>query len=412
MTAAAAPPTLTWATASAARGPVRRIALYSHDTQGLGHVRRNLRIAHALSRTLGEPDILLLAGAPEAQGFPLPARTDVLTLPGLRKDRRGRYGSRSLSLPLHRLIDLRAGVMLAAVNSFDPDVLIVDKVARGAFGELQPVLDLLARRRSTRLVLGLRDVLDDAFTVRREWRQEAFTEAVEDHYDAVWVYGDASVYDPVREYRLPRRVADKVHFTGFLVPPVPPDSSVPPSSPPYDLCLVGGGQDGFRTAAAFLEADHPTGTAAVVVAGPHMGAEARAELDELAAGRPDRQVHGFVRDCAQLLRHARAVVAMGGYNTTMELLAHGRPALIVPRVRPRREQLIRAERLASRGLVEVVHPDAFGPATLTQWLAAPRPPLPARGRIDVDGFARLPALVGAVCPPRTATDTGVLHAAR
>jgi predicted glycosyltransferase len=39
-----------------------RIALYSHDTVGIGHMRRNLSIAQALARSVGEPLILLITG--------------------------------------------------------------------------------------------------------------------------------------------------------------------------------------------------------------------------------------------------------------------------------------------------------------------------------------------------------------
>jgi predicted glycosyltransferase len=360
---------------------VRRIALYSHDTQGLGHIRRNLGIAGALSRRAQPPDILLLSGVREARAFALPTNTDCLTLPSFRKDPSGRYGARSLSMSLDQLIELRAQTIKVALEMFDPQVLVVDKVARGAFGELEPALEELARRPSTRVVLGVRDVLDDAFAARREWHETATTEAVDEFYDAVWVYGDPAVYDPVTEYGLPPSVAAKIRFTGYLTPPVahayPP---IGPTAGPYDLCLVGGGQDGHRIAAAFLAAHRPDGTAAVVVTGPYMDAEARAQLAALAARRPGRYVLGFVDDCAGLIHHARAVVAMGGYNTTLELLAHGVRTLIVPRVRPRREQLVRAERLAALGLVDVCHPDTLTPQGLARWLAPGTPdPLPGRG---------------------------------
>jgi len=63
---------------------MRRIALYSHDAQGLGHMRRNLAIADALAED-GETSVLLVTGAREAGLVPLPRNTDLLTLPALSK---------------------------------------------------------------------------------------------------------------------------------------------------------------------------------------------------------------------------------------------------------------------------------------------------------------------------------------
>lgn len=77
---------------------------------------------------------------------------------------------------------------------------------------------------------------------------------------------------------------------------------------------------------------------------------------------------------------------MGGYNTVCEILASRRPALIVPRVHPRREQLLRAELLAGRGLVRMLHPDNLAPDRLMAGVAdllahAPRP----RAALALDG---------------------------
>lgn len=376
----------------------RRIALYSHDTQGLGHIRRNLAIADALGTATPAPDVLLVSGVREAGALPMPPNTDVLSLPALFKSESGHYGARSLSTSLDDLVELRAQTIGAALEVFQPDVLVVDKVARGAFGELEPALHTIAARPDARMVLGLRDVLDDAATTCGEWNDAATTDAIHEFYDAVWIYGDRRVFNPVKEYGLPGSVAAMVRHTGYLAPAAPDPNRATAGvagliDSPYALCLVGGGQDGERLATAFLGADLPIGTAGVVVAGPFMDAAARGRLDELAAGRPDRHVLGFLEDCAPLLAGAEAVVAMGGYNTTVELLALGIPALIVPRTKPRREQLIRAERLAALGLLDLLHPAALSPQALSDWLASTDLRDRPGTAIDLDGLARLPSLL-------------------
>src|SRR5262245_57126309 len=198
------------------RAPRPRVALYSHDTMGIGHMRRNLLIAQALA---GGPDpavVLLIAGAREVNAFGVPSGVDCISLPALNKEGKGQYQSRHLDLSLGELIALRAGTIAAALEAFDPDVLIIDKVPRGAVNELDRALHCLAQKGRTHCVLGLRDVLDDPATVRREWVDAGNDEVIRNYYDAIWVYGDPAVYDPAAEYGFAPEIATKVRFTGYL----------------------------------------------------------------------------------------------------------------------------------------------------------------------------------------------------
>src|SRR5207247_6942343 len=106
----------------------------------------------------------------------------------------------------------------AVLRSFDADVLVVDKVPRGVFDELLPSLEMLRARARARIVLGLREILDDAEAVRREWDEGDYTSAIRAFYDRIWVYGDRSVYDTVTEYGFPEDIAQRVRFTGYLNP--------------------------------------------------------------------------------------------------------------------------------------------------------------------------------------------------
>src|SRR6266545_2606828 len=144
-----------------------RVALYSHDTMGLGHMRRNLLLAQALKHSRLRAVVLMIAGAREASLLTTAAGVDCVALPSLRKDADGRYHPRHLEVSLPELLSLRAKTACAALQAFHPDVLIVDNVPRGAVRELDPVLDALRAEGRTRLVLGLRDVLDDPVTLQR-----------------------------------------------------------------------------------------------------------------------------------------------------------------------------------------------------------------------------------------------------
>lgn len=375
----------------------RRIALYSHDTVGLGHLRRNLALGTTLAADTPGADILMISGSREAISFPVPPGVDYLTLPAFAK-RDGAYGARTLSMPLRELVALRSAAIAAALTSFDPHVLIVDKVARGACGELDVALAQLRQSGRTQCVLGLRDILDDPSTTQREWEAADTFGAISDLFDAVWVYGDRAVFDLPREYDLPSDVVALMTFTGYLAHgrpriPVVLDPSV--TAEPYALCLVGGGQDGIELTEAFVAALLPRGLRGVVVTGPYMDAGRRRMLVDRIAGRSEVSLLEFVPDCHQLIDGAQAVISMGGYNTVCELLAAGKRPLLVPRVTPRVEQLIRAQRLAERGVVDCLHPALLRPQVLAEWLECDRDRQPS-GHVDLDGIAQVPGLVDQV----------------
>src|SRR5262249_45336345 len=196
--------------------PKVRVALYSHDTMGIGHMRRHLLIAGALAGGPSRATVLLIAGAREVNAYGVPAGGARPSLPPIREGGDGRYHPRRPGPPPPDLIAVRARSIAGALEAFTPDVLIVDKVPRGAVNELEPALQSLRHQGRTRCVLGLRDVLDDPATVRREWSEAANDQAVRDHYHAVWVYGDPAVCDAVAEYAFPPEVAARVRYTGYL----------------------------------------------------------------------------------------------------------------------------------------------------------------------------------------------------
>jgi predicted glycosyltransferase len=384
-----------------------RVALYSHDTMGIGHMRRNLLISRALAAGHPPPVILLIAGACEVNSFDLPPGVDCLSLPALRKESSGQYRARHLDLPLDELIALRSRSIAAALEAFAPDVFLVDKVPRGAVNELDLALTSLRSNGQTRCVLGLRDVLDEPAAVRREWREAGGDDTIAAWYDAVWVYGDPTVYDPVAEYGFGPKVADKVRYTGYLDRRRQPGSAALADDLPTEapaplaglserlvLCMVGGGQDGAALAETFARADFPSERTGVLLTGPCMPPEVRQRLRRWAAAHPRLHVLPFVPDTDPLLGRADRVIAMGGYNTVCEVLSYEKPALIVPRVQPRREQLIRAERLRNLGLLDLLHPHGLSPGAITEWLVRDSPPRPsARERIDFNGLTNLPLLV-------------------
>lgn len=368
----------------------RRIALYSHDALGLGHIRRNLAVARAL-RTL-DADILLLTGAPEAAGIKREHGIDIVSVPALSKDSQGEYCSRSLSLGLPDVLRVRSELLRAAVSSFQPDLLIVDKHPRGFSGEMTRALAAV-RRTGTRVVLGLRDVLDEPEVAAREWQRDRGNAALRSYYDEVWLYGDPEVHDSASYLDL----RPPVRATGYLAEGrVPTGDQVRRprglGTEPYVLCALGGGSDGAEVATAFARATYPAGHNGVLVTGPHLPREARRTVRHLAEQRSDLIVHSFRDDLEHWYGGARGVVSMGGYNTVCEVLAANKPLLVVPRTTPRAEQLVRARALAQRGALDMCHPDDLSPEALGAWLAAIDDRPNRAASINLAGLDTIPTL--------------------
>jgi len=389
-----------------------RIVLYSHDTLGYGHLRRNMLLAGALKKCGGAPDILLIAGMREAGAFEMPPGVDCVSLPAYSKDNKGEYAARDLSTGLDDLRKIRAATIRAAVQSFAPDLMIVDNVPRGAQYELDPTLKSLRKKRQTRIILGLRDVIDDPAATRREWLRQRNFEALKDFYSGVWIYGDPDIYDAAREYGIETALVPSIVYTGYLdqrerlgaeAAQEAYTGLVRGDPRPYVLCSVGGGRDGVALCNAFARAPMPSGHRGILITGSQMSVAHRRQIKVIAAARDDLKVIEFMREPIVLAARAAAIVGMGGYNTTSEMLSLGRPALIVPRKGPRQEQLLRAERMAGRGFLDMMHPDMLTPSGLGAWISdAVAQRAPRRNALDMTGLDRVRALADEMLDDRGA----------
>ncbi|WP_052249770.1 hypothetical protein [Tateyamaria sp. ANG-S1] len=357
-----------------------RIMLYSHDTLGYGHLRRNLLIAKALSELDPKPEILLIGGMREAGAFALPSGTDCVTLPAYAKQSDGSYRPRELGDDIARLARMRSRIIKSVAAGFDPDLLIVDNVPRGAQFELDDTLAALSRRGNCRIVLGLRDVIDDSQVVRRQWLRQRNFETVRRYYDQVWIYGDPQLYDILSDCSMGERFGSRAHYLGLLDPTARGETKQAAldletiagnDQRPYVFCAVGGGRDGADLCEAFARAPMPKGHRGVLVTGTQMPETLRDSVLKHAEAREDMVVLPFVHEPFGVMAGATRLVGMGGYNTTMEFLAIEAPALIVPRCKPRREQVMRTTRLAARGLVSMLKPEELSPASIGDWLAKP-----------------------------------------
>lgn len=382
-----------------------RYLIYSHDTYGLGHFRRCLKIARQIVTQDSGCSVLLVTGSPLADRFEMPEGVDFVKLPAVLKSGSDEYRSRSLGLSIERIGRLRADIIGAAAGSFSPHAVLVDHAPLGLRSEILPMLDS-QRRKPDRpfIVLGLRDIIDEPGTVMARWNTDNTYRLIEDYYDQILVYGAPSCFDPVTAYEFPGTLSGRTSFVGFVTESsLPPTVEMPRCDRPFVLVTVGGGEDGAVIVDAVIDAiasipGHPE-FETVILAGPLLAESRIRELTGRAENLPVRIEH-FIPEVPRLMREADLVVSMGGYNSVAEILSHARRALIIPRESPRLEQLMRATRLNELGLVDLLRlPDLTATAlrnAIRRAMSDPAVPLAQarlNGMIPLDGAARVASLL-------------------
>src|SRR6185436_2425762 len=223
----------------------QRFLLYSHDSWGLGHLRRSLTLATGLIEAVPDAEVLLITGSPCATLFPIPPRIGLVKIPSVSKGANGEYVPRSLAGTIGETLELRRNLILEAYRSFRPTLVLVDHKLIGLQGEAYEMLRR-ARADGVHTVLGIRDVIDSPGAVAVEWSGEKCRWALSEGYERVCVYGSPEVFDTRLEYPIPPELGERVEFLGYVVRPLP--AATPPlsSGRPKVLVTMGGGEDGAR----------------------------------------------------------------------------------------------------------------------------------------------------------------------
>ncbi len=340
------------------------ILMYSHDTYGLGHIRRTMAIAHHLRDR--NTNILILTGSPLAGRFSFPSQVDFVRIPGMIKKTNDEYRSLSIRIDNEQALSIRTNIILATAQTFKPDLFIVDKEPLGLKREVLPTLQWLKTSEpNTRTILGLRDILDDPDVIKQDWRDKNVYSHLVELYDEIWVYGDKQIYNPVDLYEIPEAMHDNVVFTGYI-PRIKKSGSIREKirrqfrilpDDKFVLVTTGGGGDGFEVLEHYISmhdyypASLPFKT--VMITGPFMPKRKRQKIKKRAKQYGIKTLPFHPR-LEELMQAADMIISMGGYNTICEILTQKTPALIIPRETPRKEQLIRAQCLEARKLVDYI----------------------------------------------------------
>lgn len=374
-----------------------KLLFYCQHSVGLGHLVRSLNLATSLAESF---EVTLLNGGPWPADVPVPAGVELLNLPPLGHDSDYALVSRDPQLTVAEACERRQRMVLAAYEDRRPDVVLVELFPFGrkkfAF-ELLPLLRAArsAPGRAPLVVCSLRDILVGSRHDQQAHDDRACRTANE-FFDAILVHADSRFASLKDSFSPSVPLTPPVHYTGFVRTP-PPDRPVTARHRRV-LVSAGGGMVGeplFTAAVSAhprLFAQHGLGT--TLVTGPFLPESVCADLHRAVDGTPGLEVVRYLPDLAGEMAASSVSVSQAGYNTTMDILGCGTPAVVVPYGEGREdEQAERARRLERLGALRVLPAENLSGSSLADAVVAALEWRPLRLPLDLDGRARTTRLL-------------------
>jgi len=353
-----------------------KIMVYSHDTYGLGNLRRMLTICRYLLEEISKLSILLVCSSPVVHSFRMPKGLDYIKLPCIARNEFGELAVKYLEIEKEEALQLRSELIKVTTINFKPDIILVDKKPYGLQEELRDTLEKIKNSDySPKVVLLLRDILDTPEKTIAEWKSKRYYEGIELFYDQVWVVGMQEVFDITKEYKFPPVISGKVKHCGYIRRTaegknqyeIRQELNLNPNEQ-FVLVTPGGGADGYHLIDKYISGlnhlpkQHKIRS--LIICGPEMPQEKQQALHRKAKQYKCVKIIEFTDELTSYMNAADTIVSMGGYNTVCEIFSFEKPAVIVPRTKPVKEQLIRAESLDKVGLLKAIHPDLLNPENL------------------------------------------------
>jgi predicted glycosyltransferase len=323
----------------------------------MGHLMRSLAIADSLAQRF---HVVLLNGGRLPKGIAIPSGIQLVNLPPVGMDEANRLVSHDKRVPVERALERRKMIIRACFDDLRPAVLFVELFPFGRkkfAGELLPLLSA-AREPETRalVVCSLRDILVSQRQDQQQYDDRAAALA-NLFFDLILVHSDPSFarFEESVHPGIPLKVP--VKYTGFVVPR--PRVARAQSKRRRIVVSAGGGVVGEPLLRMAIEAhshfDADSQIEMKVIGGPLLPDQSWQALRALARGRKRLSMVRHVADLCGELSNATVSISQAGYNTCLDVLRAGVPALLVPFARDNEdEQRNRALRLQDLGAVKVL----------------------------------------------------------
>ena len=362
---------------------MKKLLFYCQHVLGIGHLIRSLEIARALTGF----EVTLLNGGGRFEGLEFPENLRVIDLPSISSNAEfselKAEDSRDVT---EALFAKRREIILRGAFELKPDVILVELFPFGRLKFADEILALLEKgtELGARAVCSVRDIL--VTKSQQDVFEKQACEICNRYLTAVLVHSDPHFHSFEETFPSAPEVKVPVLHTGFI------SSGRPRTGGPREKLIVvsiGGGRVGgeLLTSAAEAFKSLDAGLSMVLVTGPYFGEQEFAQLHRLKSDR--LAVERFIPDFEGLLAKAALSISLAGYNTCMNLLNTGTPALLLPFAgHGNQEQTIRASKLRKAGIAGTLEAADLEPARfaarIEEALDMPRKPNP----FDLAGAAK------------------------
>ncbi|WP_370400239.1 glycosyltransferase family protein [Sulfitobacter sp. JB4-11] len=354
---------------------------------GTGHLARAMTLASAFSAH-GHKVALVSGGRPvrhlERAGI------DILQLPPVQSngtDFSVLLDEQGNVITPDRMRE-RKEILLSILDRMDPDVIITELFPFGRRqlkDEFVALLEAARARADPPLIASsIRDILAPPSKPEKAALADRM---IETYYDLILVHADPNLTPLELSWPVSEAIETKLRYTGFVAPAA---AGRHPDGLGQDEIIVsaGGGEVGGHIFASALEAATQNGKQWRLLMG---GADAQRRAAEMQVKAPSNVIiEPARRDFRQMLTHAAASVSMCGYNTALDVLQSGVPAVFVPFDAGNEvEQGIRAKALAEQNAITLVRNADLSASTLLKALEDVQSgPKRAPLRMGMDGANR------------------------
>jgi predicted glycosyltransferase len=331
------------------------LLFYCQHSLGMGHLVRSLTLAGALAERFR---VVLLSGGSLPDCVQLPSAVEVVELPPIGFDDGRQLVSRS-ETGLAEAQLRRQQMILASYSSLRPSAVVVELFPFGRkkfAAELLPLLEQAANDPNCPVVVcSLRDIL----VGRSDHDTVTSAERANRYFDAVLVHSDPAFARLEESFQSPTPLQVPIHYTGFVTSNSQQQPASDVTSRPRIVVSAGGGIVGerlLRTAVEAFQLLRATDDIEMkVIAGPFLPQPSWERLREMADGWEGLMLERSVPELFPELCKATASISQCGYNTTLEVLRAGIPALVVPFEDAKEtEQTNRARKLSDMGALRML----------------------------------------------------------
>ena len=353
----------------------------------MGHLIRSVEIVKGLIPGF---EICLINGGQVIPEFEFPREIEVINIPAVKTDSEfNELRPVDDSLTMEEVEEKRKNILLSTCDRFQPDILIIElfPFGRRRFSfELIPLLEK-AKAMGTKIVSSVRDIVVTKQNKQRH--EEKVCCLMNKYFDLLLIHGDPNFvkldlsFSRVNDFNCP------VHYTGYVVQPVPKTRQIILDKPTI-LVSVGGGRFGHdllecvALAAPILKEESPHNIQ--VFTGAFSPDEVLIKLQEITKDLDNITCDRYTTNLLDYMQQADLSIGMGGYNTTMNILSTGIPAMMMAfQGNNDKEQETRLQKLDSLGRVKMIQPEDLQPEKFAQQIINYLGQTPSNLTLDLDG---------------------------